>query len=317
MPSTISRSRKRLYQPGGDPVLSGVFPLFPYAMKAMTYLTGSYLLSAILLNNGFLYGAMWYLYRMGCRYYGRGTAFRAAKYISLFPLALFFRNPYTESLFLLLSVASIYYAMEGKLPLSGILGLLCALCRSTGVILMLPIFMEGSVPGAWGRFPLPGGSMDPSAPCGNRGLSLPQLCCGGKPVPVSDLSEGALVQRVCLLSPQPGYHHPPFATERGGRPNPFFGLPSLWPSCCLAGCWPRGDGSCIPPILPMPSRDSISCCPKPGCCRAPAILWDWPFPFYILGRWAEKPLVDSAVTLLSVLGLFAITWLFASGIPIY
>ena len=40
-------------------------------------------------------------------------------------------------------------------------------------------------------------------------------------------------------------------------------------------------------------------------------------PFYILGRWAEKPLVDSAVTLLSVLGLFAITWLFASGIPIY
>ena len=88
------------------------------------------------------------------RYYGRGTAFRAAKYISLFPLALFFRNPYTESLFLLLSVASIYYAMEGKLPLSGILGLLCALCRSTGVILMLPIFMEGIRSWRMGEIPL-------------------------------------------------------------------------------------------------------------------------------------------------------------------
>ena len=293
------------------------FPLFPYAMKAMTYLTGSYLLSAILLNNGFLYGAMWYLYRMGCRYYGRGTAFRAAKYISLFPLALFFRNPYTESLFLLLSVASIYYAMEGKLPLSGILGLLCALCRSTGVILMLPIFMEGIRSWRMGEIPLYQAVLWTLLPLVGTGAYLYlNYAVAGNPF------QFLTYQKEHWYNGFASYPHSLVTTTRHLLQNAEAALTPFWIAQFVAillfgGLLATGGRKLHPTHFAYAVAGFYLMLSQTWLLSGARYLMGLALPFYILGRWAEKPLVDSAVTLLSVLGLFAITWLFASGIPIY
>ena len=115
------------------------FPLFPLAMRAFSFLVGDLFLAAILANHIFLYLACVYLYKLGCMDYGRETALRAVRYLLAFPLAFFFRIPYTESLFLLLSVLCFYHCRKNQCLCAGLFGLLASLTRMTGVLCILPI----------------------------------------------------------------------------------------------------------------------------------------------------------------------------------
>lgn len=115
------------------------FPLFPLAMRALAMLIGDYFLSAILVNHLFLYLACVYLYKLGCLDYGRDIALRAVRYILVFPVAFFFRIPYTESLFLLVSVLCFYHCRKNQCLCAGFFGLLAALTRMTGILCVLPI----------------------------------------------------------------------------------------------------------------------------------------------------------------------------------
>jgi hypothetical protein len=67
------------------------------------------------------------------------VATRAVVYLSLFPTSFFLQAVYTEALFLLLSLACFFWAREGRWRLSGLAGLLAALTRSTGVLLVIPM----------------------------------------------------------------------------------------------------------------------------------------------------------------------------------
>ncbi|HET9660507.1 MAG TPA: hypothetical protein VFP05_09245, partial [Thermomicrobiales bacterium] len=58
--------------------------------------------------------------------------------IAIFPTSLFFTAVYTESLFLMLSVAAILCARIRKWWLAGLLGMLAALTRSHGIFLVIP-----------------------------------------------------------------------------------------------------------------------------------------------------------------------------------
>ena len=60
----------------------------------------------------------------------------------LFPTSIFFNAVYTESLFLLLSVASVYFIRKGRYREAGILGFLAALTRVTGVLLFVLAAVE-------------------------------------------------------------------------------------------------------------------------------------------------------------------------------
>lgn len=60
----------------------------------------------------------------------------------VFPTSFFFLSVYSESLFLFLTVASIYYARKGKWYLAALLGFLSSLTRIVGFLVIVPLLME-------------------------------------------------------------------------------------------------------------------------------------------------------------------------------
>ncbi len=82
---------------------------------------------------------MWLLYRLVNRDFGASVASRAVIYLAIGPLSFFLQAVYTESLFLLLSLACFVFAREGRWRLAGLMGLLATLTRSTGVLLLIPM----------------------------------------------------------------------------------------------------------------------------------------------------------------------------------
>jgi hypothetical protein len=64
-----------------------------------------------------------------------------------FPTAGFYNFFYTESLFLLLSSATLYLTLNHRFALAALLGFLCGLVRPQGVLLALPVLVE-----AWKHF---------------------------------------------------------------------------------------------------------------------------------------------------------------------
>lgn len=126
------------YAPGDGTTV--YFPLYPALMRLLgDLLSGNHLVAGLITSTVAYVGTLYYLFVLTQRELGGGAARRAIVYLALFPTAFFFLAAYTEALFLLLVLASFYYAQEGRPWLAGILGFLAALTRLQGVILLLPL----------------------------------------------------------------------------------------------------------------------------------------------------------------------------------
>lgn len=116
------------------------FPLYPLLIRAGgKILLGNYLLAALIISNLAYIGLLFYLYRLTTLLFEEETARRTVVYLAIFPTAFFFLAGYTESLFLLFTLAAFWYAHQKRWWLAGILGFLASLTRLQGVILILPL----------------------------------------------------------------------------------------------------------------------------------------------------------------------------------
>lgn len=115
------------------------FPLYPLAVKAVSLVAwegSSIAMSFLLLSNLAFLGALLVLYRFAMRLTGREEVARTAVALMAFqPAAVFFSAPYTESLFLLLTLGSLLAALNRHWVTACILGLLCSATRNLGVFL--------------------------------------------------------------------------------------------------------------------------------------------------------------------------------------
>ncbi|HEX8723097.1 MAG TPA: hypothetical protein VF736_20940 [Pyrinomonadaceae bacterium] len=113
------------------------FPLFPLLLAAAALLTGEYVLTGVALSNLFLLAALFLLHRL-CALFGltEEDADRCVFYAAFFPLSYFYSVPMTESLFLLVTLASFYAAKGGRWWAAGLLGALASATRVTGVLLL-------------------------------------------------------------------------------------------------------------------------------------------------------------------------------------
>ena len=118
------------------------FPLFPMLIAIVGFFTGNHLIAGLLISNAAFFFGLLYLYKLVEHEFDRTVARRAIFYISIFPTAIFFSAVYTESLFFALTVASFYYIRERKWLLAGFIGLLAALTRAEGVLLVVPYVIE-------------------------------------------------------------------------------------------------------------------------------------------------------------------------------
>jgi len=121
------------------PATAAFWPLYPWLMDLGSRLTGGAPETiGYLVSNLAFFVALHYLYRLVALDFNGPVARRSLWALALFPTALFFNAVYTESLFLLLAVAALYYARQGQWLVAGIVGLLAALTRSAGVMLLAP-----------------------------------------------------------------------------------------------------------------------------------------------------------------------------------
>lgn len=122
-----------------NPATAAFWPLFPWLMNV-----GSTVSSVAPETVGYLianlsfFGALILLYRLISLDFDREIARRTLVALAFFPTAFFFSAVYAESLFLLLMVASLYAARQEQWFAAGLYGMLAALTRSQGVLLLLP-----------------------------------------------------------------------------------------------------------------------------------------------------------------------------------
>lgn len=119
------------------------FPLYPMFIRVVSPVLGGHPLAAgILISNAAFLGALIVLYFLTSSEFDERTARRTVLYLAIFPTAYFLLAPYSESLFLLLVVSSLWAARRGKWALAGLTGALAAATRNVGVLLILPLAVE-------------------------------------------------------------------------------------------------------------------------------------------------------------------------------
>jgi hypothetical protein len=120
------------------------FPLFPLLIAVFSFPLGnwSFLLIGTLISNGALLASLFILYQLAADAFNEQVGRRAILYICIFPSALFFFAAYNESLFLLLTSGTFLALRRQQWWLAGLLGLLAALTRSTGIFLVVPYAYE-------------------------------------------------------------------------------------------------------------------------------------------------------------------------------
>ena len=100
------------------------------------------LIAALLVSNVAFLGALLALFALTADAFGERVARRAIVVAALFPTAFFFLAPYTESLFLFLSILAFRAARWDRWGHVAVTGALAALTRSVGILLIPALLVE-------------------------------------------------------------------------------------------------------------------------------------------------------------------------------
>lgn len=126
---------------GDDPARGAFFPLYPLLAKGTGLLFGSALVGGVVVSLVAFGVALYLLHRLTSLELGDAAARNAVWALALFPMAFFFSAVYSEALFLALSIGAVYAARTDRWAWAGALGLLGAMTRSAGVLLVVPLVL--------------------------------------------------------------------------------------------------------------------------------------------------------------------------------
>ena len=119
------------------------FPGFPLAVRVVTWIPGIGPLGAgLLVANAAAFGALLLLHALTRLELGAEAARRAVLFTALFPTAFFLYAPYSESLFLVASVAAFWFARRDRWVWAAVAGAGAAATRSIGIVLVLALWVE-------------------------------------------------------------------------------------------------------------------------------------------------------------------------------
>lgn len=115
------------------------FPLYPLLIRALGYVTGSDVVAGILISLAAFAGALVLLHRLTAELLGRSAADATVLLLAFAPLSFFFTAIYTESLLLLLGVATFYLASRDRFTLACLTAAGAALTHVDGIVLLAPL----------------------------------------------------------------------------------------------------------------------------------------------------------------------------------
>lgn len=119
------------------------FPLYPLIEHVLAPVTGGqYYFAGLLSANVAWFFALLALYLLAQQDFGTRAAQGAVIAIAAFPTSFYSFVPYPEAIFLALAIGSFWQMRQGRWALAGLLGLLAALTRQGGVLLIVPFVWE-------------------------------------------------------------------------------------------------------------------------------------------------------------------------------
>lgn len=125
------------------------FPLYPLLINLLSRITGNFLTSALIISFVSIFLAGNLMYRLISQDLGKEKALKSLMALLIFPLSFHFLTVYAESLFLLLSVATFFFARNQKYFLATICAGLASATRLAGIAtvlsLILPIYITQGI----------------------------------------------------------------------------------------------------------------------------------------------------------------------------
>jgi len=125
------------YEP--DPARTAFFPLYPLLVRGGGWLLGSDIAAGVVVSVLCLFGALVLLHRLTALEFDAAAADATVWLTALFAMSFFFSAVYSESLYLLLSIAAVYAARTERWAWAGCIGALAALTRSAGLVLLVAL----------------------------------------------------------------------------------------------------------------------------------------------------------------------------------
>lgn len=133
---------ERGYAPPMPAVATAFFPVYPLAVRAVAFLVRDLQVASLLVSNGCLIAAALLLNKLLRLDYDEPVCRRAIVFLMFNPVSFFFSSAYTESTFLLLSVAALLAARQGRWMGSGLCGAILAATRPPGLLIAAPLLAE-------------------------------------------------------------------------------------------------------------------------------------------------------------------------------
>ncbi|MBI2086314.1 hypothetical protein HYT74_03165 [Candidatus Daviesbacteria bacterium] len=118
------------------------FPLYPLTIKALTYITGNFVLSAILISIVSSFLGLNILYKLVVLDFDKKLAEKVIITLLFFPTSFFLLTAYSEGLFFLLSISAFYFLRQNKLFWAIVAAALASATRLVGLAVVAGLFIE-------------------------------------------------------------------------------------------------------------------------------------------------------------------------------
>jgi Gpi18-like mannosyltransferase len=120
------------------------YPLYPWCVRFCSYICGDSLLASFLVSGIALLFAVVILRRLAAFEWSERIARRTVYFFLIFPTAFYLHIGYTESLFLALTLGSVYSARKERWWLAGLLGAFSWMTRANGIVLLPTLAVEAA-----------------------------------------------------------------------------------------------------------------------------------------------------------------------------
>lgn len=118
------------------------FPFYPLFIRFLARFLKDYLFSGLLISHLAFLAALFLFYQLIKLDFEKKIAQKSLLYLLLFPTAFFFGSVYSESIFLLIILASFYAARKKHWLLAGVLGGIASATRFVGLFLFPALIAE-------------------------------------------------------------------------------------------------------------------------------------------------------------------------------
>lgn len=118
------------------------FPLYPLLIRTLQGMGIAPETGALLIPNLSFFLILVVFYRLVSLDYDDSVTVRSLWYLALFPTAFYFSAMYTESLYLLLVLLTLYLGRTRQWFLASLCGMLAGMSRNLGIFLLIPLLYE-------------------------------------------------------------------------------------------------------------------------------------------------------------------------------